>query len=332
MNGSSPAAAPANGDYAAVRFSTIDYAPRQRLEALRETYGRTLQKVDIEPLSTEPLHVEATLRRMPGLGMMSCRRSAATYHRRREFIDHDDVGVTVGLTSDYEAYQRGRTLAMKRGEAIVMTGSEPAFLRVPQYGEYISIRLPVRAMAPRIADLDAAYGTAIPADNPALQLLIRYIGILEEMDGFATPDVRLHAVAYVHDLVTLAIGATQDAAESARSRGAGAALLRVIKKDIANHLGQTDLSLARVATRHRVAPRHIQRLFESEGTTFTEYLLTQRLALVHRVLSDPRRAGLKISAVAFDAGFADQSYFNRAFRRRYGIAPSDLRAETAARP
>jgi len=77
---------------------------------------------------------------------------------------------------------------------------------------------------------------------------------------------------------------------------------------------------------HRVKPRYVQRLFESEGTTFTDYVLTQRLAFARRLLSDPFRAGVKISAIALDAGFGDLSYFNRTFRRRYGMTPSELRA------
>jgi AraC-like DNA-binding protein len=68
-------------------------------------------------------------------------------------------------------------------------------------------------------------------------------------------------------------------------------------------------------------------MFESEGTTFTEHVLAQRLARAHRVLVDPRRSGEKISAVAYDCGFGDVSYFNRAFRQRYGAAPSDVRAQ-----
>src|SRR5215510_12826016 len=67
------------------------------------------------------------------------------------------------------------------------------------------------------------------------------------------------------------------------------------------------------------------RLFESEGTTFTEYVLAQRLVRAHRLLTDARYAGEKISAIALDAGFGDVSYFNRVFRRRYGVAPSELR-------
>jgi len=57
-------------------------------------------------------------------------------------------------------------------------------------------------------------------------------------------------------------------------------------------------------------------------------VLAQRLVLAHRMLTDPRRAMRKISAIAFEAGFGDLSYFNRAFRRRYGLRPSELRGAT----
>jgi AraC-like DNA-binding protein len=72
----------------------------------------------------------------------------------------------------------------------------------------------------------------------------------------------------------------------------------------------------------------IQRLFEGEGTTFTEYVLAQRLVRAHRLLTDPLHVNQKVGAISLDAGFGDLSYFNRAFRRRYGITPSELRAAT----
>src|SRR5262249_36222683 len=81
-----------------------------------------------------------------------------------------------------------------------------------------------------------------------------------------------------------------------------------------------------IAVRHRIKPRWVQRLFESQGTTFTEYVLAQRLCRAHRLLTDPRFANHKVSTIALDSGFGDLSYFNRAFRRRYGMTPSELRA------
>jgi len=331
MSKSSDVAPAANDDYTVVRFSSADYVPRERLEACREIYGRTLSRRDIEPLADEPFHTEATMRRMPGLGIVTARRSAAVYRLTREFIDSDDVVVTVGLTSRYEAHQFGRTLSMSRGEASVLTASEPASLHVPTYGEYINVRAPRHAVSRLVDGLDAAYGQPIPADTPALRLLTRYIGVLDETEAFETPELRRQAVAHVHDLMALAIGATRDAAEIAKSRGARAARLRAIKEDIASWLGQPDLSVAAIAARHRIKPRWVQRLFEGEGTTFTDYVLAQRLLRAHRLLTDPRCAGQKISTIAFDAGFGDLSYFNRAFRRRYGVAPSELRAKDLAR-
>ena len=40
------------------------------------------------------------------------------------------------------------------------------------------------------------------------------------------------------------------------------------------------------------------------------------------MLRDPRYAATSISDIAFACGFGDLSYFNRAFRRRYGATPS----------
>jgi len=99
MNASNGDATVGNSDCVVVRFSAADYAPRERFDAWREIYGRTLQKLDIEPLSVRQFHAEATLLRMPGLSLMAGRRSAAVYRRSREFIDHDEVGFTWGVTS-----------------------------------------------------------------------------------------------------------------------------------------------------------------------------------------------------------------------------------------
>jgi len=52
------------------------------------------------------------------------------------------------------------------------------------------------------------------------------------------------------------------------------------------------------------------------------------------MLSDPRLADRSIRSLAFDVGFGDLSYFNRAFRRRYDATPSEVRqsAEWSASP
>jgi AraC-like DNA-binding protein len=81
-----------------------------------------------------------------------------------------------------------------------------------------------------------------------------------------------------------------------------------------------------VAVRLSVTHRYLQRLFECEGTTFTEYVARERLGRAYRLLSDPRFLNRSITTIAFDVGFANLSYFNRLFRRNYGATPSEVRA------
>ena len=150
---------------------------------------------------------------------------------------------------------------------------------------------------------------------------------MQDMD-LATPALQRLTVAHIHDLMAHdARSRSAIAASADEERGVRAARLRVIKQDVVGNLEYGDVSAAAVAARHRISPRYLRKLFESEGVTFTEYVLDQRLALAHRLLSDPRRASEKIASVAFAAGFGDVSYFYRAFRRRYDLLPSDVRAQ-----
>jgi AraC-like DNA-binding protein len=119
-------------------------------------------------------------------------------------------------------------------------------------------------------------------------------------------------------------GATRDAMEVARGCGVRAARLRAIKTDIVAHLGRGDLSADALAARHGITPRYLRMPFENEGTSFSEFVLGQRLR-AHRMLCAPLHLDRAVGSIAFECGFGDISYFYRAFRRKYGDTPSDVR-------
>lgn len=108
------------------------------------------------------------------------------------------------------------------------------------------------------------------------------------------------------------------------------ARLIAIKADIGRNLIHGDVSLAAVAARHGLSFRSVQRLFEREALTFTGFVLSQRLAYAYQLLVGAREDDRTICDTAFDAGFNDLSYFNRTFRRRYGVTPSEVREMSIA--
>src|SRR5690606_34977373 len=109
--------------------------------------------------------------------------------------------------------------------------------------------------------------------------------------------LRSTLAAHVHDLIALAVGAVRDVREAAAGRGLRAAKRHAIRQDIVLSLDHPGLSVGTVARRHACTERFVQRLFEAEGTTFTAFLLAQRLERAYRRLADPRRAGEKVSVV-----------------------------------
>jgi len=89
-----------------------------------------------------------------------------------------------------------------------------------------------------------------------------------------------------------------------------------------------NLSVADVAKHLGVSNRHVQRLFESDGTTFSTFLLDYRLACAYRMLCKSQYGHWGIGKIADYAGFADLSYFGRCFRKRYGSKPAISEAWT----
>jgi AraC-like DNA-binding protein len=128
---------------------------------------------------------------------------------------------------------------------------------------------------------------------------------------------------HMHGLAALQLGG--GCSLGLHERGLRAARLRAIKDDILERITQPGLTLADVARSQQISESYTRQLLAENRTTFTDFVLGGRLTRAHRMLVDTRCADRSISAVAYEAGFGDLSYFNRTFCRRYGATPSDVR-------
>ena len=304
-------------------ISTEAIAPKHRVAIWREVFGRTIAKLDFEPLSDGRLVAEATRKGMPGLGMFSMSSNELRFRKLPGLIDNDDLILAIVETGTWSGSQLGREAHLAAGDAVLCSNAEVA-VGVAS-GRRSMVRLPAKAIAPFIGDPNAAVLRRIPAHDHALCLLKGYLATLRGGNAAAPAELQRLAVTHVYDLVALTLGATREGAEVAKSRGARAARLRAIKDEVARRAHEHGLSIGAIARRLHLTPRCIQLMFEGDGTTFTEFVLDERLARAHRMLASAACADRKISAIAYDAGFGDLSYFIRAFRRRYGALPSDVR-------
>jgi AraC-like DNA-binding protein len=315
-----------------LRLVTSHAPEDRRPELLREFFEHLGVSYDAKPTGRDPIKIELSLQGLPGLQILSGKLQGAHYRRTRKNNDcTEDVGLIVNPRGPHRLSQRGREISLGDGDATLIRLTETLDTVHDAPGDVLVLRFPRPQLAPRLAAAQDCFMRRIPHSTPALRLLIDYVNVAREQEAFGGKDLQSTMVSHLHDLAAVAIGATRDAAELAHGRGLRAARLYAIKQDIARNLGQPDLSVMTVAIRHGCTPRFIQRLFEYEGSRFSDYVLEQRLDRAFHLLSDPRRADEKISAIALDSGFGDLSYFNRAFRRRYGETPSGIRCRRANR-
>jgi AraC-like DNA-binding protein len=311
------------------RFSTDDFPEQKRIDAYREIYSRTIVKHDVESLGDQPFRFKAELCSVPGLGLASSFYSPCRRWHTAEHIDSDDLLFGVALNGGCVLHQRGREAVIGQpGEAVLASAAHPVDVIIGATSRHIALRLPRAVLEARIADLDAWNARRIPSNMEGLPLLVGYVGALRlgELTNPAYCDL---VVSHVYDLVALLLGAKGDARHLAQQGGARAARLGSIMREIERRSGDPGLSAVTIALLLGITPRYVHLLLEESGKSFTHHVLERRLEKAATLLRDPHWRHSRIAEIAAEAGFTDLSYFNRAFRRRFGTTPSDIRATTS---
>jgi len=86
---------------------------------------------------------------------------------------------------------------------------------------------------------------------------------------------------------------------------------------------QTKIHLKELANTFFLHPNYICSLFKKKtGLTFSEYITKLRMEEASRILADKSRL---IDEVAVKCGYDDYFYFNKVFKKYYGITPTEYR-------
>ncbi len=312
-----------------VEFSTDSLPERDRVAFWREHYGHVMLRVDLEPAKDASFQACMTSLALPGLQIMEASSSPAKVSRTGEYLadGNDDAVLAINRAGSAIVSSGGREQSLQENEAILLTGNEPTTFHRTSMGQSLTLRMPRAMLASTALSADDAVMRLIPQDRGALRLLSEYTHWLFNAGAAMDSQLLNLSVTHVHDLLALSIGPAAGFEETARTRGLKAARLKLAKAFIIEHSHRRDLTVGSVAARLCVTPRYVQRIFEADGTTFSEFLVGQRLARAHRLLCEPNSTHAAISTIAYDAGFGDLSYFNRRFRRLYGLTPRDVRGD-----
>ncbi|MFK4387522.1 AraC-like DNA-binding protein [Bradyrhizobium sp. USDA 223] len=239
---------------------------------------------------------------------------------------NDELVITTSPNSALRGAMGKRPLEVAAGDITIGDPSiKGAQITQLAYGNFQTALLPRKALLRACPNAEDLIAGSISGANPITSMFLRYYDLAHAHADKLAP-AELDAVSqHLFDLAVLMLGARGDAAEEAQLRGLAAARFEALKSDILAQLDSPALSLSDLAAAHRISPRSIQLLFERAGITYSGFVLEQRLLRAERLLRSPAMRSRKIIEIAHLAGFHDVSYFHRAFRRRFGATPDDVR-------
>ncbi|MEZ0168349.1 helix-turn-helix transcriptional regulator [Microvirga sp. TS319] len=308
------------------RLSTNDVPRQERLAFAHDFLGRHIGGRVLVPADPENFRVDIEAMFLPsGLTVGQGFYSPVSGTRTRDLLqDGCEQYLLLIHNQDYEISIEGKAaFKVAAGDVVFLsegTCNEFRYGKPTVVGGVSLDRHIIADLAPRL-ELEASY--LIPSSADGMPLLANYVETLRRHPPLSVK-VAAMAARHVYDLTSVVLDGFVRGGAERNERSKAVARRRLIQQDILQGLSDPGLSIDAVARRQGVTPRYIQRLFESEGRTFTEFVRDARLDLAYRLLQEGGDS-YRITTIAYDVGFSDLSTFSRAFRQRFNATPSDVK-------
>ncbi|AJA60215.1 MULTISPECIES: helix-turn-helix domain-containing protein [Bradyrhizobium] len=303
--------------------------PGRGVDALKQLRAMTADICDVVPLTAEDdFHVTTVTMMTRNALLVDTRATDQEYdrtpaHVARGAMDHFQI--TLCVEGEMRFSSGRREVTMGPGAICLIDMAQPNRTVLRGGGSrtrLMAIILQRAMLAPRLAHPDSATATLLPSNHPHTRLLASHYAALtlppEPEAGSA--EATIEAIA---DIVAAAAGGTADIAAGVE-RAERHLYLAMIKRRIADNL-ETDALTADELCRHfQISRATLYRLFEADGG-LSHYVREQRLNLAFRQLISPSAEDTRLIDLAVGMRFSSDSTFIRAFRRKFGLTPGELR-------
>lgn len=207
----------------------------------------------------------------------------------------EERSVTVACSAEFLSQEFGiEGQSLPRQMAQFLDGAAPSI-----FGIDVPLLLDTRRAAELICDEFAGDAPqALMIESRALEMLARFFEQAERLDGDTAPPPLLARDRRI----------AESARELLEERYADPPGLKVLAREVGTH------------------PAKLMRLFKSvHGSTISAYLEAFRMERARMMLD---KGDLPVTQIAYEMGYEHPSNFATAFKRRYGLSPSAVRAHS----
>ena len=303
-------------------FSTYSLPASQQLEAWRNWYGAIFEATSAGS-PDEGFAAANSNWKLNGFTFSQVSSPATSIDRtryllRRNHVDHWAFTLSKRTTSDIEV--RDRSLEVPPGVPFLLSLGEEMHIGRRQQDERVQLLLArdsFQAIAPL---LDATRGMALNTSQG--RLLADYILLLERNLPNLTPEDGSRLPSAIQAMVGACLAPSVDRLAVA-GRQIDLTLMERVRRAVRRNLRSPLLGPDKLCREAATSRSQLYRLLEGEGGV-ARYIQRRRLSESFAILCDTSN-NFSIAAIAETLCFADASNFSRAFRREFGMSPSEVR-------
>jgi AraC-like DNA-binding protein len=224
-------------------------------------------------------------------------------------------------------HERARTL-LEPNDLVFCDPARRHLLRFGEDCQMIFFRVPRCYLGVTESALDQVLGVPVRGGEGIGALASEFLTALAAKAEFRRStigDRRARTAVHLLSLLVMELleADTTDAADD--PSGAGNETLARIHAHIEEHLMDPDLSPESIARAHHISVRYLQKLFQNDGSTVSQWVRQRRLESCRFELGRSTRR-ITMAAMAHRWGFSSPSHFSRTFRGAYGMSPSAWQA------
>ena len=303
-------------------------------EAWREGICRGFCRLDVGPAEDDYIDCHNEFARLHSVVIATPKGGSARFARTRDLLDDgcDDLVLISATRGTVRVTQGSNAIDLPAGQMCLTEMNIAGAADLNKSGGFTTAQFPRRLLLQVAPSAETQLARPLGHDRALSSMIERYFRLCNDVAEDLDTLSQKAAAQHLADLVGLLLGTSREQKDLIGQRGLSAARLNLMKAGVLNNLHKRNLTIESVAKAHALSGRQAQRLFASSGTTFSEFVLEQRLLLARRLLLHEQGRDRKVSDVAYTVGFNDLSYFHRSFRKRFGVTPFDMRTEFGRKP
>jgi AraC-like DNA-binding protein len=300
---------------------------RQRFLRFAELFEHFSNTGELDPASDVPFHAAMNSIHVGTTMLGRCDGTFTTVRREmRQVIETNDDRYCLARNTGPLAstmIHRGQEFTLRPGSIVLLKLDEPFFAADgSNRKKFTNVHFPTETLRAMVPGVEAMVGRELEPGG-ALSLAMDYGDLLLQHPE-AVAEAGMAIAAHLLDLAAIGLGTRGELAVEAQRGGLRAVRLQAVLTILQRRFSEPDFSAQKLAADAGLSERYVNELLYEAGASFTTRLNELRMRKAADLLA--RRVG-RISDIAFECGFNDLSYFNRCFRRRFGLTPTAARGK-----